>query len=596
VAAIRTGDFDRARDLLGELLATDLVERARKATAAGDPRGALLALDHALEVAPRSPSILCARGEAVLAIPDQERDAKLLESARANFLAAAALDPGPNLPRAWLGASRAARGLGRLSDACEHARRGIAAATDTRFDDPLRRALAEAVFDDYAAARGAGAPADAIATRARTTRDALEDLLGRTPEEPWPWARLAELAESERAPAEARDVAARGLRIAPDDPALSSASSLAARALGGPSAAVEAFERVCRDHPDVAAGRARARARALRRADGGREAGPRSALEARRGRNRGAAGSEARGSGPPRTRHWLAPRAISSRSAAARSACGRPRSSTSPGAHGVPLDGGRSQRRPRPRDPLDRRKPRDRRPLRRRRGLRRAGRDRRPRAGGEDLRPAPRGRPGGRALRGRRRTYHQEAAIQLELQARAAREKPADAERLLVRARKRWKPLASPWPTRCDSRPRTSASSLARARSSAATSSATPLRRSDTSRRRSRSGNGSSPPAAARGRARARGGRAAVEAQDPRRRGNLVGDAAENLGRVHLKLVGDAAKAREWLERSRRTGADPRPGIDELIGQCDDAIARKTDPRVKDENRWAASAPHGRTP
>ena len=79
----------------------------------------------------------------------------------------------------------------------------------------------------------------------------------------------------------------------------------------------------------------------------------------------------------------------------------------------------------------------------------------------------------------------------------------------------------------------------------------------------------------------AEAGLAEVERQSRRKildgEETLVGDAAENLGRVHLKLVGDAAKAREWLERSRRTGADPRPGIDELIAQCDDAIAKKTD-------------------
>src|SRR5262245_42269842 len=79
-AASESGDFDRARDLLGELLAGEHVDRARAATAAGDARAALAALDRALEMAPRSPTILCLRGEAALSA-GSNRDAALLESA-----------------------------------------------------------------------------------------------------------------------------------------------------------------------------------------------------------------------------------------------------------------------------------------------------------------------------------------------------------------------------------------------------------------------------------------------------------------------------------------------------------------------------------
>jgi tetratricopeptide (TPR) repeat protein len=76
----------------------------------------------------------------------------------------------------------------------------------------------------------------------------------------------------------------------------------------------------------------------------------------------------------------------------------------------------------------------------------------------------------------------------------------------------------------------------------------------------------------------------------------LVGDACEDLGTIHLTLLGDPAKAREWFGRSRNAGPDPRPGLEAKIARCVEAISSKSDPRLKDENRWAAPAPHGRTP
>jgi tetratricopeptide (TPR) repeat protein len=92
--AIEVGEFDRARDLLGELLAGAHVERARDLAAQGDAVGALAAFDAALEAAPRSAAILCARGEAALAVATPAGDTAVLESALANFLDVARRDPG----------------------------------------------------------------------------------------------------------------------------------------------------------------------------------------------------------------------------------------------------------------------------------------------------------------------------------------------------------------------------------------------------------------------------------------------------------------------------------------------------------------------
>jgi tetratricopeptide (TPR) repeat protein len=608
VRAMQAGDFDRARDLLGELLAGDLIDRARAASEAGDARGALTLLDHALEVAPRSSTILCLRGEAVLALPASDRDAKLLESARSNFLDAAAREPVSNVPRAWLGASRTARALGRLPDAGEDARRGLAAdgessrtggAAGTRgLGDPLRRALAEAVFDDYAAARSGGAPADAIASRARTTRDALEDLLGRTPEEPWPWARLAELAETERAPAEARDLAASGLRIVPDDRALLARLALASRALGGATAAVEAFERVCRDHPDVAPA---ARELALALYDAAiedsrreRDPGPRLlAAEAACARCRALAletGGDAR----------LA-EASDELTAQCRGALGLWKLSRGDlsGAHtaflsmedarkgGIALEIPSTQSRGtdglfRVAEAYGARSELD--------GLEQAAKicDLLHEVDPTDARSA--------AASG---TFHKEAAILLEREARklASQGKGAEAERLLAKARETMETAFQALGDAAKLAPEDervlaqAGEVLARYLQRDAPGAIAFLEKAV------RVGEAKIPGLRQRA---GEPGLADAERQARRKlledEETLVGDAGEDLGTTYLLLVGDPAKAREWLQKSRKAGPDPRPGIDEKIARCDEALSRKIDPRVKDENRWAAPGPHGRTP
>jgi predicted Zn-dependent protease len=614
IHAIREGDFERARDLLGELLAGGLLEHARAATAAGDHRGALAALDRALEVAPRSPSILCSRGEAVLALSasqaPNERDAKLLESARTNFLDAAGRDLGPNVARAWLGASLADRALGRLADASDHARRGIAATSAPGFEpnaarlaDPLRRALAEAVFDDYAAARSAGMPADAVESRAHTTRDALEDLLARTPEEPWPWVRLADLAESQRAPAEARNLAANGLRIVPDDRALLARLAAASRALGGSEAAVEAFDRFCRDHPDVApAAHELARAlydAAIEDSKQGRDPSARlSAAEAASAQCRrlAEAGGDAK----------LA-RSASEIAAEARGALGlwKLAHGDKAGAHTAFLSmedatkGGLALEIPSVQVPGSTRN-------RGADGLFLVAKAYAERGELDGLEQAAKTcdllhevDPEDARFAAEAGTFHKESAILLELEARklAGQGKRADAERELVRAREAmesaYKALAdaarlAPEDERVLAR---AGEVLARYLQRDAPDAiaylekAVALGGTKLSKLRERAAE----PGLADAERQAR--KKLLEDEE-----KLVGDACEDLGTTHLTLLGDAAKAREWLARSRSSGPDPRPGLEEEIARCDAAISSKSDPRLKDENRWAAPPPHGRTP
>src|SRR5262249_49894798 len=129
-------------------------------------------------------------------------------------------------------------------DARQLANRGLAAHPGANAA-ALHRCLAQASYDEYLGAK--------TAAHARASRDALEALLGRTPEDPWTWDRLAELAQTQGTPADARDLALGGLAILPDDPALLGRLSSASRAIGGPALAVGVLEPYCVRHPDLAA-------------------------------------------------------------------------------------------------------------------------------------------------------------------------------------------------------------------------------------------------------------------------------------------------------------------------------------------------------
>ena len=74
----------------------------------------------------------------------------------------------------------------------------------------------------------------------------------------------------------------------------------------------------------------------------------------------------------------------------------------------------------------------------------------------------------------------------------------------------------------------------------------------------------------------------------------FVGDACLELGTLHLVLLGDSKSARTWLEKSRTAGPDPRPEIEGLLGRCQAAQAGEIDPRIRDEDRWAAPIKPGR--
>lgn len=595
--AIERGDFDRARELLGELLAGEHVERARALAASGDAAGALAALDQALLMAPRSAAISCARGEAVLALADSsgERpgapnlDPTLLESALASFLRVARDESGPDdaaadlRVRAWLGASRAAHALGRADRAREHAQSGLDAAARSpdadRFDVPLRRTLAQASFDVYLGALPSGATADLVRDRALESRDALYGLLGRTPEDPWVWKRLAEVSRTQGAPAEAHDLALRGLAIAPDDDELLEDFALSARALGGPRAVVDSLEPFCRRHPDVARVAAQlAEARFdLARVSARAGADPRAELAAAE-----AGFARARALDPSlgdRSREcearcrgalglWLLDRGdvVGARDAFMAMEDVRPGGL----ALEIDEDGASGSE-----------------------GLFRVAQAYAER--GDSLEQAALIQDLLHAADPNDARYafgaghaNREAAVALELHASGlVRTSPAERNRLLEHARELMERAFRALDDAAKLAPED-----ARVHWEAGAVLVRYLQR-DPERAQSflekavRLGE-----AEVRARADAQGqDRLLLEEAQTR-----VGDACLDLGTLHLALLGDPARAKEWLEKSRTAGPDPRPEIEGLLERCRTALAGEIDPRLRDVDRWAAPIQPGKGP
>jgi hypothetical protein len=72
---------------------------------------------------------------------------------------------------------------------------------------------------------------------------------------------------------------------------------------------------------------------------------------------------------------------------------------------------------------------------------------------------------------------------------------------------------------------------------------------------------------------------------------SALADVYQDLGFLYLTLEGDPARAKEWGEKCLATSPDPPEevrGKGGLIDRCNEAIEKGTDPRVRDETRWAA--------
>jgi len=249
--ALDERDLLRARDWIDQELTAPLVAEARALLAAGRAAEALERTEEAIRLAPARAEVLLLHGEASLRMGAQARDGARVEVALAAFSRAG------EDPDALFGASRAARWLGRTSEALSWARAGVeampgAAATSLQplAGEAPERTLAEALLGACRAAREASGrtPAGLVAE----CEEALAQLLARESGDAWVWTQLARLYLDAGRSRDAQDALERGLDRVPHDADMPRALAEAARAAGGSQGVIDAFERLRTRHPALA--------------------------------------------------------------------------------------------------------------------------------------------------------------------------------------------------------------------------------------------------------------------------------------------------------------------------------------------------------
>lgn len=255
LVAFEAGDWETARQCLARAGAQAELERARQLVATGDAAGALALIERAFASVPPDADTQLVRGTALLARARASESAAeraaFAQEALSEFFASA---KGAPSAAAWLGASRAARVLGRSDDALDYARnaaRAPEAQGAALARGELQRTLAEASADSWRDALAADR--DAAHARYVAARAALEALLARAPSDPWTWSQLGRLELAEGQPAEAERLARAGLAWSPDDAALHALLADAADARGGRAARLAVLVENAAAHAGAAA-------------------------------------------------------------------------------------------------------------------------------------------------------------------------------------------------------------------------------------------------------------------------------------------------------------------------------------------------------
>lgn len=253
IAAIESGEYDRARTILTALLAEEGMATARERIAAEQPLDALAPLDEVLGMDPRNGRAWALRGQAALAAADQgHQQAFLYGDALQSFERALRFD---DAPTTFLGASRAALATAEFEKSLGYARKGLEAldaleSSDwPELDPPAERTLSEASYRVFIDKKQAGEDASSWFAE---TEASLLDLIGRTPEDSWPWIRLAELYQWEELQRKAADTLALGLGVAPDDVELHTRLGNSLRGLDGRQGVIDFYTDFNSKHADNA--------------------------------------------------------------------------------------------------------------------------------------------------------------------------------------------------------------------------------------------------------------------------------------------------------------------------------------------------------
>lgn len=234
--AIDRGDFVGARALLDDLLTVPRIAEARALLGAQRDEEALAVSTAALAVAPGEPRVLLVHAEANLRVGERSGARERVEEALRSFLRAG------SGAESWLGACRAARGLGKTAEALEFARQARASLSSgvTATSEEPAYTIARALWDAYAASAGAGGVDSALRDE---TASALANCAGALPREIWAWQRLADVEESRGDLAAAQQALERALERSPLDREVPLALARVARAHGAGAELIAAFER-----------------------------------------------------------------------------------------------------------------------------------------------------------------------------------------------------------------------------------------------------------------------------------------------------------------------------------------------------------------
>ncbi len=243
---IENDQLAAARALLDELLTAPAIARARALLNGHKPHEALAVIEAVLAEAPGEPRALLLRAEASLRSGLLTRREESLEQAFESFLSAGAG------ARSRLGASRAARALGRFEDAAALAREGWEAlgadplGAEIDADETPERTVAEAHwawFESLPASERRRAQAE-------PTRAALARLVARESHDSTAWLRLAHVErELGHVDAQVRTLE-RALEVTPGSERVAERLAQAAGERGGWTDLVATVERARTQHPE----------------------------------------------------------------------------------------------------------------------------------------------------------------------------------------------------------------------------------------------------------------------------------------------------------------------------------------------------------
>ncbi|MFT5285298.1 MAG: tetratricopeptide (TPR) repeat protein [Planctomycetota bacterium] len=265
IQALHGDDFEAAYELLQEILLEQYLDQARTLIDAEipNPQDGLLFVDKALGIDNRSLDAILLRARGTTALGNQMIanggngiyiQGAFEESLDAYEQAIARMETKAS---ALFGASRAAYQLSLFEEALAHAERGMQAIAEQGEAPELNpipeRSLAEAAYQAYTQSL-VEENADRALELFTVAETALNELLGRTPSEPWAWTTLSNLYLWNEQPDAAKSALAQGLDRVPDNADLLANLVNISKSEGGLSAALLDINNFVNNHPDIAGG------------------------------------------------------------------------------------------------------------------------------------------------------------------------------------------------------------------------------------------------------------------------------------------------------------------------------------------------------